>query len=367
MNDARTNKPARLRRQVLDWFYANRENYFFRNNRTPYRVWVSETILQQTRMNAALDKIEHFLNCFPGIEALAEAREEDVLAAFKGLGYYNRARNLHKGARFILENFGQFPSEYEDLLTVPSIGPYTAAAIASISFGRHIPVIDGNIKRILARIFRLEYEIKDPVFLTSLSEILKTIFDSRENHPGDLNEALMEFGQKTCRAKNPQCADCFFQKHCLAFENNLVSSLPVIKKPGAKKIVTWKLYFFIRGDQVLLNRFTDFYLLKNHIGFPSVLEIGENCFFSTKGKWHEKFLKDHRGHEFLPGRRHSITDHQIRFMYSIVKLNEREIQPALDEELFWWPLESVETRLVSSGLHKTWATVLGQIIARGGT
>ena len=355
---------SEIRESILEWFYKNRENYSFRSNRTPYKVWISETILQQTRMNAALDKMENFLQCFPDIQSLANSTEDQVLKAFKGLGYYNRARNLHKGARFIVSHYNGFPEEYDLLLEVPSIGPYTAAAISSICFQKNIPVIDGNIKRIFSRLFQIQSEIYERSFLNELNLILTKIFNDGVIKPGDLNEGLMEFGQKICKVKNPQCDNCVLSKLCLSYRAKNVFKYPIINKRKVKAIVNWKLYFFIYNDQVILNKFNDYYLLKNHTGFPSIIEVNEKTIFSTNGLLFDKFMKFHGSHEFQKGIRHTITDHQIWFSYCIIKLNDMDI---MNEDLFCCPYEEVTTHLVSSGLSKTWNKVFEAIIARGGT
>lgn len=364
MDSLELSKIEALKNIILEWFYKNRENYSFRNNRTPYRVWISETILQQTRMSAALEKMENFFLHFPDLNSLAAAREEEVLFAFKGLGYYNRARNLLKGAKYVVSKYKDIPSEYNQLIEIPSIGPYTASAIASICFGKLTPVIDGNIKRIFARIFQIEIEIKNSLFLSQLNLILLKMFNFNILNPGDLNEALMEFGQKICKVKNPQCLTCFVQKYCLAYKNSSVNKLPFITRPENKIIVNWKLYFFINNRKVLLNQFNDFYLLKNHIGFPSIIEMYDEKFFSTHGDIYNNFLSNYKLHNFVNGDKHTITNHQIRFSYCIYDLKNIEIN---GEDLFWCPFENVENFLVSSGLNKTWSSVYDQIFARGGT
>lgn len=367
MNTPETNKLSEIKNEALDWFYKNRENYSFRNNRTPYRVWISETILQQTRMNAALEKMETFFSCFPDLHSLASAKEEEVLNAFKGLGYYNRARNLHKGAKFILSKYDNLPARYDQLLEIPSIGPYTAAAIASICYGENIPVIDGNIKRIFSRIFGLKHEIKDRKFINELNSLLLIMFNDDVAQPGDLNEALMEFGQKICKVRNSQCESCVIQNNCYAYKNNEVDKFPFIEKLKSKIMVNWKLYFFVNNKRVLLNKYHNFYLLKNHNGFPSIIEMNEKKIFSTHGYVYEKFLLTNDSHQFDKGARHTITNHQIRFMYCIIELSDFEADQIKDDDLFWSRFEEVENLLVSSGLYKTWNSVRSAMIARGGT
>lgn len=357
------NKFAEIRSIILDWFLENREEYFFRQNRTPYKVWISETILQQTRMKAGIEKMEFFFSCFPDITSLANAKEEEVLVAFQGLGYYNRARNLHKGAKFILNTYKTFPEEYGQLLEVPSIGPYTAAAISSICYGKNIPVIDGNIKRIFSRLFELKSEISSPDFLNDLNSILSQMFNHEVKKPGDLNEAFMEFGQKICKVKIPQCKECLISLYCQANKSGKVNQYPVITKKKMKIQVNWKLYIIVQNNHVLLCKFNDFYFLKNHTGFPSLLEMENKILFSTHGDLKKNILIKHNSHHFENGPRHTITHHQISFRYCLLSQDSMEM-PGTD--VFWCPIADVEKWIVSSGLLKTWKLALHKI-ARGGT
>lgn len=364
MIDNNKTRILEIKNAIMQWFIQNRQNYSFRNNRNPYRVWVSETILQQTRINAALEKMEFFFSNFPDLHSLANARQEEVVAAFKGLGYYNRARNLHKGAKFILERYKDLPPEYDLLLEIPSIGPYTAAAIASISFGKRTPVIDGNIKRIFARIFEISDEIKSRTFMDTLKLLLFLFFEDGKDHPGDLNEAFMEFGQKICKAKIPECDVCMISARCYSHINSNTANFPVIASRKEKTNVKWRVYFLLNQGNVLLNTYDNFFFLKNHTGFPSVLEINGKILFSAKGILQNDILSNFISHDFQKGPRHSITNYNISFEYCIMDINLDNFE---QENLFFCPRGKIDQHLVSSGLDKVWTNALSQIIARGGT
>ena len=197
----------KLRRALLAWYKRNRRDLPWRRNNDPYRVWVSEIMLQQTRVAAVLDHYARFIRRFPTIQTLAAAREASVLAAWSGLGYYHRARRLHKATKVIVRGQrGRFPATAEEWKELPGIGRYTAAAIASIAFGEHAAVVDGNVERVLTRISGRE-EGRHPVW-----EWAQTLLDPKR--PGDFNQAMMELGAIICTPKRPQCKLCPLKAWC---------------------------------------------------------------------------------------------------------------------------------------------------------
>ena len=225
-----------LTQYLKSWFDTNKIDYFFRQNRNPYKVWVSEVVLQQTRINAALAPLQSFLEKYPTIQDLANSTEEAVLEAFQGLGYYNRATNLRAGAQYICNDLGGvFPNNYNELLKVPSIGPYTAGAIASICYGEQVMALDGNIKRVTSRIFANE-DVDSHLFTNFLQVYFQSVFSiNREIYPGDLNEAFMELGQRICLPKAPKCAECPISNFCVAHKNNVPENYPKAKETVEKK------------------------------------------------------------------------------------------------------------------------------------
>jgi len=197
----------RLRRNLLTWYDAHRRDLPWRKDADPFRVWVSEIMLQQTRVAAVLEHYARFLKRFPTVASLAKARERSVLAAWSGLGYYHRARRMHQAAKVIVrERGGQFPSSAEDWLELPGIGRYTAAAIASIAFGEPVAVVDGNVKRVLARLDG------KPLSNGSTWDRAQRLLDPRR--PGDFNQAMMELGATICTPKAPKCLLCPLSPFC---------------------------------------------------------------------------------------------------------------------------------------------------------
>lgn len=212
INSLRENKPP-LRRALLRWYRTHRRDLPWRRSRDPYQVWLSEIVLQQTRVEQGTPYFERILAAFPTVEALAGASEEDVLKLWEGLGYYRRARMLHKAAQHIAYTLnGEFPRTAEAWMTIPGVGRYTAGAIASISFNEPAPILDGNVKRVLARLLDLELDVEQSEGLALLWNASAHLV--RGKHPGDLNQAMMEFGARVCTPKAPQCETCVLSGYC---------------------------------------------------------------------------------------------------------------------------------------------------------
>jgi A/G-specific adenine glycosylase len=209
---------------LLEWFHKYKRNLPWRKKRIPYRVWLSEAMLQQTQVATVIPYFEKWLKKFPTVQDLANAPLDDVLKQWEGLGYYRRARNLHKAAKLITnERKGVFPSTYEGWLELPGIGPYTAAAISSIVNGEKVLVVDGNVKRVVARLFTIKGEISEKIAKKKLAEFLP------DDKPGDFNEALMELGATICTPRNPKCLFCPVNETCKANQTGKVENYPTAK------------------------------------------------------------------------------------------------------------------------------------------
>jgi A/G-specific adenine glycosylase len=214
-----------LTRALLRWFRANARDLPWRRTQNPYRIWVSEIMLQQTRVETVLPYYRRFLKALPTVRQLAGAREDTVLKLWEGLGYYSRARNLHAAAQVILaQHKGRFPRSYEAILRLPGIGRYTAGAIASIAFGQRTAVVDGNVKRVLARLYAIEDAVDEAAVVERMWGVAEALVPAR--HPGDWNQALMELGARICTPRSPQCAVCPVRSACRAFHEGQVDALP---------------------------------------------------------------------------------------------------------------------------------------------
>jgi A/G-specific adenine glycosylase len=207
----------RLQEKLLAWYRAEKRDLPWRQTRDPYKIWVSEVMLQQTQTATVLEYYENFLARFPDVYALANAALDDILKAWEGMGYYARARNLHRAANFICENLrGRLPRRYEKLLAIPGLGPYTAAAVASIAFNRDHAVVDGNVARVLCRLFKIQEPIKSNSNNRALRELAQLFLP--QGQARDWNQAVMELGARICTPRRPKCEICAVQKYCRAFQ-----------------------------------------------------------------------------------------------------------------------------------------------------
>lgn len=238
---------------ILKWYDNNKRDLPWRKTKNPYNIWLSEIILQQTRMEQGIYYYDRFISKFPSLESLAKSNEKDVLLLWQGLGYYSRARNLHHTAKFIFfELDSKFPSTYAELIKLKGIGDYTASAISSISFEKKQPVLDGNVFRIISRIF----EIKDPIDIHSSRKLFKEKVNELmpSSRYGDYNQGLMDFGSLVCKPKNPLCSTCMISNKCIAYKNKVVDLFP--KKAKKTKIRTLYFEYLLvkNNNQILIER-----------------------------------------------------------------------------------------------------------------
>ena len=223
-----------IEKSLLKWYNFNKRDLPWRKNTDAYRIWVSEIILQQTKISNGKKYFINFIDKFPTINHLAEATEEQVLKKWEGLGYYNRAINLHKTSKTIVKNFnGNFPDSYDELIKLNGIGDYTASAISSICFNKYNPVIDGNVLRFLSRFYGIKRPIDSITVKKEIKQIAYTLIIKTKS-PGDFNQAMMEYGALVCKPF-PDCVKCIFKTNCISFKNNEVKLLP-IKSKNKKKI-----------------------------------------------------------------------------------------------------------------------------------
>jgi len=238
-----------IRRGLLKWYRKHQRDLPWRRTADPYRIWISEIMLQQTRVAAVVPYYERFLTLFPDAPALASAPEQALLAAWAGLGYYTRARNLQKAARAIVE-LPHFPRDYAALLELPGVGDYTAAAVASIAFGKPHAVLDGNVLRVLSRMVAERGDIKSQVVRARLREVAGALLDRRR--PGEFNQALMELGATVCVPKQPLCPDCPVRLHCQARQQGIENQLPLTGGRSSAVQREKHLLLIEKGDKILL-------------------------------------------------------------------------------------------------------------------
>jgi A/G-specific adenine glycosylase len=225
----------KLSSHLINWYKENKRDLPWRNTTDPYAIWLSEIILQQTRVNQGLPYYYTFLQAYPTVFDLANASEQEVLTHWQGLGYYSRARNLHATAKYIANELnGIFPTEHKEILKLKGVGEYTAAAIASFAYNLPYPVIDGNVNRVIARLFDIRKPVDKPSGQEEIKLALNSIFD--DSNPAVFNQAIMEFGATLCTPKKPLCQQCPLSDNCLALEQNQVEFLPI--KEGKTKVLS---------------------------------------------------------------------------------------------------------------------------------
>lgn len=242
-----------IRERLYSWYKHHERDLPWRSSNDPYQIWLSEIILQQTRISQGINYFLRFTEAFPTVKALAGASEDQVLRLWQGLGYYSRARNLHKAARQIVtKHAGKFPDTYEAIRALPGIGPYTAAAIASIAFNLPYPAVDGNVYRFLARYFGIDTPIDTTAGKKQFHNLANDLLNQQD--PGMHNQALMEFGALQCVHPTPHCHSCPLIESCFAYNHQLTATLPVKNKKLTQQ--TRYFYFFLikQGTQIFLEK-----------------------------------------------------------------------------------------------------------------
>ena len=335
-----------IRHALLGWYDRNRRDLPWRRTRDPYRIWIAEVMLQQTTVRAATPYYEAFLKRFPTLQSLAEEPEEEVVGAWSGLGYYHRARNLHRGAQHVAERHaGRFPRTIEAALAVPGVGLYTASAILSIAHGQPLPVVDGNVRRVLARLLALcgpEYR-RDGPYYNRAEELL-----DRER-PGDWNQALMELGATVCTPRKPACEVCPLRSTCRARALGIVGELPEGRARRAPVDVRVAAALVESDGRVLLVRRPEGRLLGR------MWEVPQTSLESRGLPDLARELLERHGLRVVPGplavrARHAITYRRITLEGYRARL--RPPAPSDPERFLWARPEEVESLPVSSSTRK---------------
>jgi len=291
--------------QLVHWFQKNARHLPWRQNPTPYQVLISEIMLQQTQVSVVIPYFIRWMDHFPSIETLAKADLQHILKIWEGLGYYSRAKNLHLGAKHILSKFqGKIPSNENDLSSIPGLGPYTTAAIQNFAFHKRCPVIDGNVKRVIARFDAIKDNIDRKKTVHTIENTVKHALP--ENEPWQFSEALIELGALVCK-KKPLCHTCPLQCTCLAYQKNLTDELP--KKTPRKSIIK------LDKQTVILEAESSFLLMRGQDGkalahlyhFPLFPKKPFDVMRAIEDEWNAKILR----YDQLQTISHSYTNHRV--------------------------------------------------------
>ena len=302
---------------LLFWYREHARDLPWRREITPYRVWVSEIMLQQTRAAVVTDYFSRFLEALPDVQALADCSEERLLKLWQGLGYYSRARNLQRAAKMICtEHAGRFPDTYDALLTLPGIGEYTAGAIASIAFGQPVPAVDGNVLRVLTRLLADERDIAQPKAKRALRGLVSDVIPAE--CPGTFNQALMELGALVCLPNGePHCADCPWEGICLAHADGLTDHIPVRAAKKPRRIEHRTVFLIFYENRVALRKRPEKGLLAGLWEFPNepgcllppeewgikptaMEDAGTGIHIFTHLEWHMTGVSVRAGRDALP-------------------------------------------------------------------
>ncbi len=324
------------------WFTKHQRDLPWRKTLDPYRIWISEVMLQQTQVAVVVPYYENFLAAFPTVHDLAQAKLEDVYAKWSGLGYYSRARNLKKGAEYLVAHHkGIFPKERETLLEVPGIGPYTAGAVLSIAYNLPVPLVDGNVMRVFARFFGFMQEIEERASQAFFWE-KATEWAKSANSPRILNQAIMELGATICTKAQPSCPLCPLSKTCKAFAKNLQSQLPKRRARKKTKDLVWVKHIFEYQDTVFLKTNPKGEWWEGLEDFPGQQEPSVKTVL-LKSVTLQKRMKAHQVKE-LDHQRHTVTHHKIHVIPLHFTFKKK---PKLDNGQ-WHPKVTLENRPLSS-------------------
>ncbi|SDQ32628.1 A/G-specific adenine glycosylase [Streptococcus equinus] len=344
---------ASFRRTLLNWYDNEKRDLPWRRTKNPYHIWISEIMLQQTQVVTVIPYYERFLDWFPTIESLANAPEEKILKAWEGLGYYSRVRNMQKAAQEIMENFGGvFPDNHKDILSLKGIGPYTAGAIASIAFGLPEPAVDGNVMRVMARLFEVNYDIGDPKNRKIFQAIMEVLIDPER--PGDFNQALMDLGTDIESAKNPRPDESPIRFFSAAYLHGTYDKYP-IKLPKKKPKPIQIQAFVIRNSDgdFLMEKNLDGRLLGGFWSFP-IMEtdvIGQQLdlfeknnaalqTISQKARFEDDYqLKPNWTSKTFPAVKHTFS-HQ-KWTIELIEGNVTTTDFTTTKELRWIPQDQL--------------------------
>lgn len=323
-------------KKIISWYLINKRDLPWRNTNNPYFIWLSEIILQQTRVQQGLPYYEKFIENFTTVESLAAAEEEEVLRLWQGLGYYSRGRNLHKTAKMVVEQYaGNFPNNFKDLQKLKGVGRYTAAAIASFAFNQSVPAIDGNALRVITRFLEINEPIDSPVVQNKVFEISKDLMAGVESNL--YNQAVMELGATVCTPKKPLCIGCPVNMECKAFENKSFVTIP-FKAKKTKVSQRFLQYFVFEFENSLwlrkrdtsdiwANMYDFFFIESNDLDFTENLDQCLSDFAIEVEDIHK-----------YPTVNHVLTHQKQQIVFVKISCKTRPIIPNGE----WYSLEEIE-------------------------
>lgn len=340
---------------LLKWFKAHQRPLPWRKKYEPYHVWISEIMLQQTQVVTVLPYFKEWIKALPDIQSVARAKEDKILKLWEGLGYYSRARNLQKTAKVIVEKFGgKFPKKYEDILSLPGIGKYTAAAIASIAFNQNYPVVDGNVIRVVARLANDRGNTRSQDVLKRMWKRVGELL--LHGHARDFNQAMMELGALVCTPKNPDCDICPLQKECLGYKKGTMLSLP--NRGEKTKIETIEVVLAVirKGDRVFIQKRPATGLMAGLWEFPGgKIQHGETPVKALKREIKEEMGITIKNLRPIMKIRHAYTRFKVNLYCFWAEMDKGKIRLSFAQKGEWvrlqdlkkYPFPAADIRLIS--------------------
>ena len=336
---------TKIVKPIVKWYQNQEKTLPWKQDKEPYHIWVSEIMLQQTRIEAVKKYYTRFMQELPTIQDLANVSEEKLLKLWEGLGYYSRAKNLKKAAIQIEETYqGKMPTSYAELLTLSGIGEYTAGAIASISYQEKVPAVDGNVLRVVSRVLGSK---KDVLLPETKKEFTKQLLEIIPKEAGDFNEGLMELGEKICIPNTtPLCKKCPIQQFCIAYKKNLTTEIPVRIKKQKRKVEKRTVFIFKYQNEIAITKRKETGILANLYEFQNVLgEITEEEIVNVLKQWNLEFknlqTKKHAKHIFT-----HIEWDMIAYEVEVKNKNEDWIWVTLEKMELQYPLPTAFKKLL---------------------
>jgi A/G-specific adenine glycosylase len=339
----------KLRQNLLRWYRRCRRPLPWRDNPTPYRVWISEIMLQQTQAKTVIPYYNRFLKRFPDLESLARAPEHDVLELWSGLGYYSRARNLHRAAMLLMEKRGEFPRDFAEILALPGVGRYTAGAICSLAFNQVQPVVDGNVRRVIARMEGLREGAAEGFFWDRMSAWIS------EKHPSDFNQAMMELGAMVCVPSHPLCSQCPVGQFCEARRLGIQDEIPAARTRRAAQQTQMVILILEKRRRLLLTSLQKPAIVPGEWGLPcSQVSHEESAKEAAEALCRRIFG---RVLALMPcaGFSHSITHHRIKAYGFLCSGSPQTLRLKRTKGFRWADFPECGRLLTSSLFHKALA------------
>jgi len=335
--------PKTLQRQLLNWYEEEKREMPWRNNRDPYRILVSEFMLQQTQVKTVIPYFERWIKSFPTLQKLAQARESTVLKHWEGLGYYSRARNLRKTAQIIQQEYsGKVPESLSEIMKLPGVGRYTAGAVLSIAFDQRVPVLDGNVKRVLSRIFLLKENGGNRKSENVLWEVMQNLLPKMET--GNFNQAFMELGATVCLPKKPLCLLCPLKRTCQAQESGKQNHYPPRKQPPPSSKIEVSAGVILRRNKIFIQKRKTGGLMGGLWEFPGgKFEPGESPEQCLHREIQEELGVTLHIDEKLMVVKHSYTRFRVTLHVFFCRIRSGRLSPTACEEWDWVKMEELET------------------------